>query len=335
MLDTNMDKMAKAKNILNTVSLSEAPFHDANTGLTYQNPYSKEGTKQLNKQFGVKKASKRLEAAQNKYRQTIAKSSGFTDALNKIIERKQPLNQELAKAGTDFASVENPFVRADLMDRAENAIRGGRNNLLGQGVEALNSLAAAKQYGIGTLENTLSRKLGDRDQARQFAGTQYLNEVNFSREATQREKDRAFEADLQNRQREEDRQFQFALLAKQREEAMKQYQDQQAYDKSQGIGNFAPRSSGGGGGSSTNMQFKELADGTVGYFNPDTGAFTPTAFVNVPTTPDYQVTKDSEGNLLRVDPNTGDVAPITLPGNEEEGSGFFSNLWQSLMGKGN
>lgn len=290
-------------------TLSSVPLTD---------PYSKEGNKALNKQFKVGKSRRALEKAQNNYRQTIAKSSGFTDALNKIIERKQPINEQLAAMGNDFASVENPFVRAQLMDSGESAIRGSRNNALGQGVDALTSLASAKQYGIGNLENTLSRKLANKDQARQFAGTKYLDELNFNRSQTQAE---------------QDRQFQFALLAKQREEAMQQYKDQQEYDKSLGIGNFAPRSSGSGSGGPS-MQFKELGDGTVGYFNPETGAFTPTGATTIPTTPDYQITKDSEDNLLRVDPNTGEVYPINIPSQENNG-GFVNSLWNSLMGKGN
>lgn len=221
-------------------------------------PYSKAGTKQLNKQFGVKKANKRLNRAQNNYRQTIAKSSGFTDALNKIIERKQPLNQQLANAATDFSSVENPFVRADLMDRAESAIRGSRNNALGQGVEALTSLASAKQYGISNLQNSLSQKLSNRDQARQFAGTQYLDQLNFNRQQTQRE---------------QDKQFQYDLLARQREEALQQYKDQQEYDKSLGIGNFAPRGGGGGGGSLSDYKFYPMPDGTSVVFDPNSGQY--------------------------------------------------------------
>lgn len=282
-------------------------------------PYSKAGTKQLNKQFGVKKANKRLERAQNNYRQTIAKSSGFTDALNKIIERKQPLNQQLANAATDFSSVENPFVRADLMDRAESAIRGSRNNALGQGVEALTSLASAKQYGISNLQNSLSQKLSNRDQARQFAGTQYLDQLNFNRQQTQRE---------------QDRQFQYDLLARQREEQQKAYEDQQAYDKANGIGNYAPRSSGGSGSSSPNMQFKELVDGTVGYFNPDTGEFVPTGATTTPQEPDYSIVKDSSGNPARIDMNTGEVTPVNIPGASDNSGGFVSDVWSALFGKG-
>lgn len=291
-------------------TLSSVPLTD---------PYSKEGNKALNKQFKVGKSRRALDKAQNNYRQTIAKSSGFTDALNKIIERKQPINDQLESAATDFSSVENPFVRADLMDRAESAIRGGRNNALGQGVEALTALASAKQYGIGNLENTLSRKLSNKDQARQFAGTKYLDELNFNRSQTQAE---------------QDRQFQFALLAKQREEQFQAYKDQQMYDKSLGIGNFAPRG-GSGSGSSPSMQFKELADGTVGYFNPDTGAFTPTGATTMPTTPDYTIVKDPDGNPVRVDMNTGSASPVEIPGADEGGGGFLSNLYNSLMGRGN
>lgn len=290
---------------------------DIMSSVPLTDPYSKEGNKALNKQFKVGKTRRKLEKAQNDYRQTIAKSSGFTDALNKIIERKQPINEQLAAAATDFSSIENPFARADLMDRAESSIRGGRNNALGQGVEALMSLASAKQYGIGNLENTLSRKLANKDSARQFAGTKYLDELQFNRTQTQAE---------------QDRQFQFALLAKQREEQLQAYKDQQMYDKSLGIGAFAPR--GGSGGSSPSMQFKELGDGTVGYFNPDTGTFTPTGAVTMPSDPNFSVVKSEDGMPYRYNVDTGETTPINF-GEEESGSGFLNGLWNSLMGKGN
>lgn len=225
------------------------------------NPYGPlpEGQKRdtFDKQYKVGKKERKLQKLQDRFRQTIGSSAGFSDALNSVLNRRQPINQQLKQAGEDFGTVENPFVRADLMDRAESNIRGSRFNTIQDSVGALQAEAGAQQFGIQSRENSLSRAMSRADEARRFAGNEYLNEINFQR---------------QQQQRAEDRQAQLDLLARQREEAMKQFEDQLMVEKKYGIGNFAPRGGGGGGGGS-NLQFKELGDGTFGAFDPNTGQF--------------------------------------------------------------
>ena len=235
-------------------------------------PYSKESSKALNKQFKIKKNTKALEKAQRKFRDTISQSGGFTDALNQIIERRQPVNEQLAQAGEAFADVENPFVRADLMDRAESSVRGSRANTLGQAVAALQAQASGQEYGISNLQNTLSRKLGERDQARQFTGQQYLDQLGFQRSQAQREEDRNFQVDLLARQREENLAYQKELLPFQREQNLEAYKGQQAFDELKKIGAFTPRSSGGGSG--YKPYFTQLDDGSYGAFDYGTGQWT-------------------------------------------------------------